>query len=246
MLFHGAGGVYWPFASYHGGTLADWMDWRPDKDQTENSFIMRQTTQAVKHLHELGIVHRNIKPENIFLPNTRRYPRIVIGGFGNAIDLSTTVPASDELSPLERYDGPHYQTAVDNWSMGALFYLLWTGQFASVPPEFNQSTIAQHSAFDPLSTQWNQVDDEGKCHGAEPGLFIFILISIFCYKVKTLIAGLLAFNPAERLTALDCLHSSYLVTRFGMFERLLSLTAKELYWYPADKWSITILVGQQV
>ncbi|KAG2173593.1 hypothetical protein INT43_005011 [Umbelopsis isabellina] len=187
---------------YHGGTLADWMNWRPDKDQTENSFIMRQTTQAVKHLHELGIVHRNIKPENIFLPNTRRYPRIVIGGFGNAIDLSTTVPASDELSALEQFDGPHYQTAVDNWTMGALFYTLWTGLSACVPPDFNQSTIAQHSAIDKLSTQWNQVDDE---------------------------AGLLTFNPAERLTALDCLHSSYLVTRFGMFERLLSLTAKELY-----------------
>lgn len=122
---------------------------------------MRQITQAVKHLHELGIVHRNIKHENVFLPNTRRYPRIVIGGFGNAIDLSTTVPASDELSPLEQFDGPHYRTAVDNWSIGALFYHLWTGLSASVPPDFSKSTIAQHSAFDTSSEQWAQVDDEG-------------------------------------------------------------------------------------
>jgi calcium/calmodulin-dependent protein kinase I len=153
-------------SSYHGGTLADWMIWRPEKDQTENSFIMCQISQAVKHLHELGIVHRNLKPENIFLPNTRRYPRVVIGGFGNAIDLSTTVPTSDELSPLEQHDGPHYPTAIDNWSMGALFYLLWTDLSASVPP-YLESMIPPHPAIDTSSTQWSQVDDEGKGHLTE-------------------------------------------------------------------------------
>mmetsp|Transcript_1666 Transcript_1666/g.5350 ORF Transcript_1666/g.5350 Transcript_1666/m.5350 type:complete len:446 (+) Transcript_1666:108-1445(+) len=89
----------------------------------------RQTLCGLEHLHDQGVVHRDLKSSNIFLCEGRR--RIRIGDFGISRILESTAFASSvvgtpaymspELMRNERYD---YH--VDMWALGCICFELCT------------------------------------------------------------------------------------------------------------------------
>eukprot|EP00931_Biecheleriopsis_adriatica_P073913 TRINITY_DN48111_c0_g1_i1.p1 TRINITY_DN48111_c0_g1~~TRINITY_DN48111_c0_g1_i1.p1 ORF type:complete len:453 (-),score=97.25 TRINITY_DN48111_c0_g1_i1:27-1385(-) len=90
---------------------------------------IRQTLLGLEHLHNQGVVHRDLKSSNIFLCEGRR--RIRIGDFGISTVLQSTAFASScvgtpaymspELMRNERYD---YH--VDMWALGCICFELST------------------------------------------------------------------------------------------------------------------------
>lgn len=92
-------------------------------------FWMLQMLSGLQHLHNHGVVHRDLKSSNIFLSESRR--RIRIGDFGISRVLESTAfatscvgtPAymSPELMRNEKYD---YH--VDVWAFGCICYELCT------------------------------------------------------------------------------------------------------------------------
>lgn len=88
---------------------------------------LRQTLLGLEHLHQQGVVHRDLKSSNIFLCEGRR--RIRIGDFGISTVLQSTAYASScvgtpaymspELMRNERYD-----FHVDMWALGCICFEL--------------------------------------------------------------------------------------------------------------------------
>ena len=50
-----------------GRTLKDYMDFTGIIPENETIGYIKQTLRALRHAHERGIVHRDIKPQNIML-----------------------------------------------------------------------------------------------------------------------------------------------------------------------------------
>lgn len=88
---------------------------------------VHQTLLGLEHLHNQGVVHRDLKSSNIFLCDGRR--RICIGDFGISTVLQSTAFASSvvgtpaymspELMRNERYD-----FHVDMWALGCICFEL--------------------------------------------------------------------------------------------------------------------------
>lgn len=114
--------------------------------EEETKSLFGQLCLAVAYLHENGIVHRDLKLENVLLDERCR---VKLGDFGFTREFErgsfmetfcgTTGYASPEMLQGKKYQGPgvyiianskHYLTVgaeVDVWSLGVILYCLLTG-----------------------------------------------------------------------------------------------------------------------
>src|SRR5699024_1717095 len=94
--------------------------------------IMEQLTSAIQHAHENGIVHHDIKPQNVLIDHNGT---IKVTDFGIAMALSATALTQTNtvlgsvhyLSP-ERARGGKATKKSDIYSLGIVFYELVTGE----------------------------------------------------------------------------------------------------------------------
>ncbi|WWD00904.1 hypothetical protein V866_007842 [Kwoniella sp. B9012] len=84
-----------------GGDLWSYIDKHRQLQEDEVRWIGWQLISALKYLHEMGIVHRDVKPENILLHTSCAYPRILLADFGTATSQTRL------LSTLGRHTGRH-------------------------------------------------------------------------------------------------------------------------------------------
>ncbi|KAG2064512.1 Pkinase-domain-containing protein [Suillus decipiens] len=113
-----------------GGELFDYLAEKGRLSERESSIIFGQLALAVAYLHEKGIVHRDLKLENVLLDE---HCRVKLGDFGFTREYDrgvymetfcgTTGYAAPEVLQGKRYLGPE----VDVWSMGVILYCLLTG-----------------------------------------------------------------------------------------------------------------------
>jgi serine/threonine protein kinase len=138
--------------------------------------IFDQVLQGLSAIHDAGIVHRDLKSENVFLvSDDPRGPRAVVMDFGlaRALDGSvvSTWPRSrtlagtlDTMAP-EQIAGGIVKPAADLFAAGIILFELVTGRrpFQGVPPLKRLSLAAPcpsdlHPGIDP---RWN--DLLGRC-----------------------------------------------------------------------------------
>jgi serine/threonine protein kinase len=85
---------------------------------------------ALAHIHSLGIVHRDVKPENLFVKSDGC---VLLGDFGLAGRVSARDGLLDRVCGTMTYRAPEiiagarYGPAVDVWSAGITVYTLITG-----------------------------------------------------------------------------------------------------------------------
>ncbi len=101
---------------------------------------MIQVARGLAHAHEKGVVHRDIKPTNLFLENTG-VVKVLDLGLGAFVGMSNdgasvydtdegfVVGTADYMSP-EQLGGQEVDARTDLYSLGCAMYRLLTGKFA--------------------------------------------------------------------------------------------------------------------
>ena len=88
--------------------------------------LMREGAVAVGYAHELGVVHRDLKPDNV-LVDARDQPRVADFGVATAADLSRLTQTGAALGTLhymapEQLAGQRVGPQSDVWSLGVMLY----------------------------------------------------------------------------------------------------------------------------
>lgn len=116
-----------------GGTLKAFVRERGQLPIPQAFAVLRDIGEALRHAHASGIVHRDIKPDNVFL--SARTGRALLGDFGIAHETGEhTISIGNEavgtpsyMSP-EQIDGRALDARSDLYSLGCVAWELFSGQ----------------------------------------------------------------------------------------------------------------------
>uniref|UniRef100_A0A8C9X0L3 non-specific serine/threonine protein kinase n=1 Tax=Sander lucioperca TaxID=283035 RepID=A0A8C9X0L3_SANLU len=143
------GCVYLVMEYCNGGDLAEYLHSKGTLSEDTIRVFLQQIGQAMTVLQSKGILHRDLKPQNILLchPEGRRSTTIntclKIADFGFARHLQTNTMAAT-LCGSPMYMAPevimsqNYDAKADLWSIGTIVYQCLTGKapfYASTPQE---------------------------------------------------------------------------------------------------------------
>eukprot|EP00117_Sycon_ciliatum_P035439 scpid65108/ scgid26867/ Hormonally up-regulated neu tumor-associated kinase; Serine/threonine-protein kinase MAK-V len=94
--------------------------------------FVRQLMSALQYMHEMGIVHRDLKMENILLDKTKKHIKIVDFGLSNTREpgefLSTHCGSPEYAAPELFVPGKVYGQEVDVWSLGVNMFAMLAGR----------------------------------------------------------------------------------------------------------------------
>ncbi|HEX2074150.1 MAG TPA: protein kinase [Geodermatophilus sp.] len=107
--------------------------------------IVTHVADALDHAHAHGLVHRDVKPDNVLLArNTTGPERVMLTDFGIAaitddtrLTMTGSFVATMPYAPLEQLEGREVDARTDVYALGAVIYELLTGErpFAHLPVE---------------------------------------------------------------------------------------------------------------
>jgi serine/threonine protein kinase len=123
---------YIVFEYLGGGTLAEYLGQAGPLSLAELLRLGRQLSRGLAHLHERGLIHRDVSPENIWL-DERRVAHL--GDFDSAI----TIAGVDDLRPIttgsfaapEELEGRPLDPRCDLYSLGRVLFTAATGARSS-------------------------------------------------------------------------------------------------------------------
>ena len=113
-----------------GGELYKVLKSRKTFDEATIKFFIAQVIIGLGKLHEKGIMHRDLKLENIML-DTNGYVKIIDFGMAKMLEtpnqLAHTVCGTPEYYAPELINEQGYDKTVDWWACGILIYEMLTG-----------------------------------------------------------------------------------------------------------------------
>lgn len=183
------GSVYLVMEYCNGGDLAEYLHSKGTLSEDTIRIFLQQIVQAMKSLQSRGILHRDLKPQNILLCHAegrRSSPVntcIKIADFGFARHLQTNTMAAT-LCGSPMYMAPevimsqNYDAKADLWSIGTIVYQCLTGKapfYASTPQELRL-------LYESNRTLLPSIPKETSSH------------------LRHLLLGLLQRNPKDRMT----------------------------------------------
>lgn len=143
--FETASSVYLVMEYFAGRDLYTSLEdrsYQPYSEQTAKE-IFKQLTSAVTHCHQLGIVHRDIKLENILMDKYGRIKLIDFGLCDFVLDVGNTrrlcvdsVGSPAYISPEVLVGKPYDGFKADVWSSGVVLYALLFGCFPFSPAQY--------------------------------------------------------------------------------------------------------------
>lgn len=199
--FDESDGMYLVMEVASEGELFNLIVSKQNLSEDETRHIFKQLFEGLKYLYDRGIVHRDVKPENILVSDKKL--SVKLGDFGLAKiigedSFTTTLCGTPSyVAPEILQDTNHrrYTKAVDIWSLGVVLYICLCG-FPPFSDELytrqNPYTMAQQikmGRFDYPSPYWDSVGD--------PAL--------------DLIDRMLTVNADQRITVEECLEHPWLL-----------------------------------
>lgn len=111
-----------------GGRLVDQLNKEGRYSEQRAAHIMKELVLVIKYCHDMGVVHRDVKPENILLTSSGK---MKLADFGLAMRVAkgqslTGLAGSPAYVAPEVLSGS-YREKVDIWSAGILLHALLTG-----------------------------------------------------------------------------------------------------------------------
>ncbi len=181
------GSVYLAMEYLDGESLADRLERTPALSLTETVVIFRQVCAGLGAAHEKGIIHRDMKPENIFLH--RRGERTVVKILDFGIAKVTVGEANKSLTRTGAIFGtPFYMSPEqalgspvdarsDIYSVGVMLYEVFGGHVPFVADSF-MGILSKHIAQAPQPL-----------HELKPGI---------ASEVEALVMRAIAKDPVQR------------------------------------------------
>ncbi len=160
--------------------LADLDIHNPFKEEEKICEIIHQILMGVYYLHKMGIVHRNIKPDNILIitqnNSTKSFSESFSSGISNSsetqklYDLNITIKLMDYrlvkfLNTNEKIKEPYgtvgylspemlsdqlYDKKIDEWSIGIITHLLLCGKLP-FSDEYSEKEIARQTIHEKIN-----------------------------------------------------------------------------------------------
>ena len=160
--FHTKSRCYMVFDYCSGGELYFHIGQRGKIPEVLARFYAAEIDLALAHLHELGIVYRDLKPENLMLDGEGHIYLVDFGlskenvpspTAGSKTFCGTTEYLAPEILKYEEHG-----TSVDYWSFGMLFYEMLTG----LPPfySYNQEEVVKGILEGDLDYPKNVMSDD--------------------------------------------------------------------------------------
>jgi serine/threonine protein kinase len=195
--------------------LCEYLRSGPKLSEEDVASIMRGLLSAVAYLHIHNIIHRDIKPENILI-NTPEDVRLADFGLAKIIlpgvDVITNTPcgttqyiAPEIVLAIQRGGNAAPQVTtrttlkyIDMWSSGVVLYIMLCGH-----PPFSVGHLQ------------SQEERQRYLYDVSKGvLFTEEVWSGVSSEAKDLVARLLTFDPAKRISALDAMKHPFLLPTF--------------------------------
>ncbi|KAF3444327.1 hypothetical protein FNV43_RR14017 [Rhamnella rubrinervis] len=184
---------------------------------TQIQSFLYQLCKGVAHCHSHGVLHRDLKPQNLLLDKDRGILKIADLGLGRAF----TVPLKSYTHEIVTlwYRAPevllgstHYSTGVDMWSVGCIFAEMVRRQ-ALFPgdSEFQQLLHIFRLLGTPTEKQWPGVTSLRDWHVYpqwEPQNLARAVPSLGPEGID-LLSNMLKYDPAERISAKAALDHPY-------------------------------------
>lgn len=156
--------------------------------------VFRQIVSAVSYMHNLGLVHRDLKLENILINDIGGMNEVKIIDFGFATNCQNNHKLSmfcgtpcymdPDLCKKKKYSGQ----GVDIWALGVILFLLITG---GVPFWGENET----ELYRKISMAKFSLPNGGKNYSK---------------KVKSLLASIFKTDPDKRISATEMLNDPWL------------------------------------
>jgi len=133
--------------------------------EEETLVLMEKLARAVSHCHQLGIIHCDLKPENIMISPEGNLKVI---DFGLSMRLDSSVYQGIAGTPF--YIAPEiitqglYTKAYDMWSLGITMHTMLTGYLPISGKDFDEISerIKNYTGPSFTSTKWKKVSPEAK------------------------------------------------------------------------------------
>ncbi len=147
------GVFYYAMEYIHGGHLGQLVEFTGPVEPGRAIYILRQLCRALSEAHQAGVVHRDIKPQNIMVCNRGGEPDFVklfdyglVKAFAPGVSQNPSqtkvVVGTPRFMAPERLNSPWLaDPRVDIYSVGALAYFLLTAQ---LPPLVSLGEDIEH------------------------------------------------------------------------------------------------------
>lgn len=126
-----AGFTYFVMAYVDGETLTQRVRARGPIGATEGVRILREVAWALAYAHEQGLVHRDVKPDNVLLEHGSG--RVLVADFGIAAAAeearTSEVAGTPEFMSPEQILGQPVDARSDLYSLGATAFYAFSGRF---------------------------------------------------------------------------------------------------------------------
>lgn len=182
------------------------------------SCFFAQVVDAVAHMHEYGIAHRDIKVENIMVARDGTVKLIDFGSAAVSRNLltgarigswanwiGTPITMAPEVHGERFFD----MEKADVWSLAVVFVRLWLGVYPW-EPEMILGGLEENEAF---GVYTEEMRDERACGESEDE--DRLLCQIPLEKARVVIAAMLELDPMRRSTLPMALNSAWLREAFN-------------------------------
>ncbi|RQM12917.1 hypothetical protein DD237_006819 [Peronospora effusa] len=167
--FHQKEKAYLVMENCIGGDLFNFVSQNGGLNEHDARTLFRHIAGAVNHCHEHGVVHLDIKPENIFFKvSGMQLETVKLGDFGSAMLLEKNA-SKKAISCTVGYAAPEVlqnseiSTAADVFSAGAVLYTILCGYSPFSAPsedEMIERTLSGEICFD--EHEWRRIGKEAR------------------------------------------------------------------------------------
>ena len=190
------------------GDLFSYVKHRGHLSESHARWFFQQIILAVDYCHQMGIVNRDIKLENILLSSNdvlpHGMPLVKLSDFGFSKDETAHSPPATRLGTpmyiapevLKNKEGSTYDgKKSDIWSAGVVLHVMLTGQYPFLAMQFDSSDV---KTFEGQHEMMSRIRTED-----------YRRIPWLSKECNELMEGLLDFNPETRLTTAEVMESAW-------------------------------------